>query len=152
DRAIAEREVAYRRLQLQRIDAELDGRPMSSGSASSDDALSTQMYAQGLARHRAYEDSLSTERAVLAQAEAELEGARQQVVKLEKVLPSLKEEEAGLAKLAGEGNVARMQLLQKERDRIGAEQDLQSQTRTVESLTSKITESRTRIARTTSDY
>jgi hemolysin D len=150
DHAIVTKEVDLRRLQLARIDAELSGRPMAGKAAA--DSLFTQVHAEGRARRQSYEDALSTERAVLAQAEADLEAAQQQVIKLERVLPSLKDEEASLSKLAEEGNVARIQLQQKQRERISAEQDLQSQDRTVRSLMSRIDESRTRIARITSDY
>jgi len=150
DQTIAAKEVALRRLQLQRIDAELAGRSMHADENS--ESLFAEVDAQARGRQRAYQDALSTERAVFAQAESELEAAQQQVIKLEKVLPSLIEEEAALAKLSVEGNVARMQALQKQRERISSEQDLHSQRRTAESLTSKIDESRTRIARITSDY
>lgn len=150
DHAIVEREVSLRRLQLARIDAELEGKPMQ-GSADGDE-LFAQVEAQARARRQAYEDLLNTERAVLAQAEADLEAARQQVIKLEKLLPTLREEEESLTKLAAEGNVARIQALQKQRERISAEQDLHSQMQTMASLESRIAESRTRIASITSGY
>jgi len=150
DHAIVTKEVDFRRLQLARIDAELNGRPMS-GTAEAG-SLFAQVNAEGRARQQSYEDALSTERAVLAQAEADLEATQQQVIKLEKVLPSLRDEETSLGKLAEEGHVARIQLQQKQRERIGAEQDLQTQTRTVRSLRSRIDESRTRVTRITSDY
>jgi hemolysin D len=150
DRSIAAKEVSLRKLQLQRIDAELNGRSMS--VADSADTLFAPINAQARARHQAYEDALSTEQTVLAQSTADLEAARQQLIKYQKVLPSLREEETALANLAAQGNVAKVQALQKQRERIDTEQDLESQTRTVESLTSKIAESYTRITRITSDY
>jgi hemolysin D len=150
DQEIAFREVALRQLQLQRIDAELAGRPMA-GKANPD-SLFAEVHEQGRARHQAYEDALSMERAVLAQAEAELEAANQQLVKLEKLVPTYEDEEAALVKLAGDGVVPRLQAVQKQRERITAEQDLLSQNRTALSLTSKIAESQRRIARTTSEY
>jgi HlyD family secretion protein len=150
DRAIAAKEVDVRRLQLARIDTEISGRQMSGNL--SGQLLFTQVDAEGRARHQAYQDALSTQRTVLAQAEADLEAARQQVIKLEKVLPTLTEEDASLGKLATEGNVARMVAQQKQRERITAEQDLRIQTRNVQSLVSRTEESRTRIAYITSDY
>lgn len=150
DRAIIQRDVEYLRLQIARIDSELDGRPMEDIQVV--DALSVQVHAQARARRRAYEDLLGTERAVLEQVEAQLESARQQVIKLEKILPSLREEEGSLDKLAAEGNVARMHAHEKQRERVSAEQDLRSQIRTVEGLESRLNEARSRMAGITSDY
>jgi hemolysin D len=151
DSAIVAKEIQLRELQLRRIDAELSGRPMI-GAEHDRSQLLEEVMAQGSARSRAYEDALQTERALLEQAEEELESARAQVVKLEKLMPIFSQEEESLAKLAAQGLVPKFQYSEKQRERIETEQNLASQRRTALSITSRIAESRGRIARVTSDY
>jgi hemolysin D len=151
DAAIVRKEMEARGLQLRRIDAEMSGKPMV--RAATDLAtLYDEVDSQATARHRAYEDTLNTERASLAQVEQDLAGAQAQVVKLEQLLPIFREEETSLEKLAEQGLVPRFQLSEKRRERIESEQNLNSQRRTVASLRSRITEVTARIARVGSDY
>jgi hemolysin D len=150
DSAIVAKEVELRKLQLRRIDAELNGRAMR--SEITDASLFAEVDAQGQARKQVYLDALQTERSVLAQGESDLGAAQEQVTKLQKLLPTYQDEEQGLAKLLEEGHVSRIQFAQKQRERIQTEQDLLSQKRTVQSIESRINEARSRIAHTTSDY
>jgi len=151
DRTIADKEVTLRRLQLRRIDAELRDVAMRR-VASDSGGMFAEVDAQARARRQVYRDSLSTEEAGLAQSQADLAAGQQQLTKLEKVLPSHREEEAALAKLAEQKLVPRLQLIQKERERIQAEQDLLSQIGAIESLRARIAQSETRIAHLASDY
>lgn len=150
DTEIVAREVQLRRLQLERIEAELAGRPMT--SVAQEDVLVKEVQAQAAGRRRAYEDALRTERAALVQAQEELRAAEAQVVKLEQLLPLYREEEASLEKLASQGLVAKFQFTEKQRQRIETEQNLASQQRNAESIRSRIAEVQGRIARVTSEY
>ena len=151
DSAIVAGEVEARELQLRRIDAELGGRRMQ--RLPGDDAAAfAEVESQGIARQSAYQDVLRTEKALLAQSLQTLEGAHEQVVKLQKLLPILRGEEDGLYTLAQQGVVPKFQHSEKQRQRIDTEQNLASQQRTVLGLESKIAESHGRIARVTSEY
>jgi hemolysin D len=114
--------------------------------------LFREVEAQGIARQRTYRDALRTERALETQAEEELLGARAQLVKLEQLLSIIAEEDASLADLARQGLVPKFQRAEKQRARIETEQNLASQHRTVTSLESRLAESRSRLARVTSEY
>jgi hemolysin D len=150
DRNIVAKEVESRRLQLRRIDAELKDASMK--RTANDGSLFLEVDAQARARIQAYRDGLGTEQATLAQSQAELEAGQQQLVKLEKLVPSYREEEAALARLVEQGHVSRLQFTQKQRERIQTEQDLLSQGKTVSSLQARIAQSQTRFARLTSEY
>jgi len=151
DTAIVAKEVELRTLQLRRIEAEMSGGHMIIAADDSPERF-REMDAQAFARRRAYQDALQTEQAVQAQAEQDLEGAQEQAVKLEKLLPIFSEEENSLAKLASQRLVSKFQFSGKQRERIETEQNLASQRRTVTSARSRIAESRGRIAHITSDY
>ena len=151
DTAIVANEVDLRSLQLRRIDAEMSGRSMSR-SAEHSEVLFQQVDAQATGRRRAYEDALQTERAVLQQAQEDLEGGHAQLVKLEKLLPIYRDEEVALAKLSEQGLVPKFQFSEKQRQRIETEQDMLSQRRSIASLESRIAESNGRIARVSSEY
>jgi HlyD family secretion protein len=151
DAAIVAKEVESRDLQLRRIEWELSGRPMLQAPGDSAAAFA-EVQGQGIARQRAHQDLLQTERALLAQSRQNLDGAQEQVVKLQKLLPILRGEEDGLYKLAQEGVVPKFQHSEKQRQRIDTEQNLASQYSTVLSLESRIAESNGRIARATSEY
>lgn len=151
DTAIVADEVELRGLQLRRIEAEMSDMKMIR-LTKDPDAMFRRVEAQAEARGRAYRDTLRMEAAVLEQAKEELEGARAQLIKLEKLLPIYREEEEALAKLAQQGLIPKFQSAEKQRERIETEQNLFSQRRTVASLQSRIAESNGRIARVTSDY
>jgi hemolysin D len=151
DAAIATNEVESRDLQLRRIEAELSGRPMQKLAADASAAFA-EVESQGIARQKAYQDVLQTEKALLAQALQNLEGAQEQVIKLQKLLPIIRGEEDGLFVLAQQGVVPKFQHSDKQRQRIDTEQNLASQLSTVLGLKSRIAESNGRIARVTSEY
>lgn len=146
-----ENEVLLRRLQLRRIDAELAGRPLA---AKSDDPplLYAQVEAQHRARRQAYQDALDAERAALARAEQDLKGAREAETKLRQTGPIYKEQEAAWEKLTNEGFAGRLNLLERQRQRIENEQDLKTQSNTVESLRASISQSEKKVAQIASNY
>jgi HlyD family secretion protein len=151
DATIAAEELERRRLQLRRIEFEMTGQPMQR-LPGGDAALFGEMQAEAAGRRRAYEDGVGAERAALAQAQEELEGALAQQAKLEQLLPIFQEEQQSLAKLAEQGLVPKFQYAEKQRERIETEQNLVSQRRTVTGLRARITQGQSRIALVTSDY
>lgn len=85
-------ELQLRRLQLRRIDAELAGTPLSR-VAGDPPELFAHMATQHRAHRQAYQDSLDAERAVLAKAEHDLQGARETEAKLKQTVPIYREQE-----------------------------------------------------------
>ena len=67
DLSVVQQELALRRLQLRRIDAELAGRPLER-DAGDPPALFAEVEAQWAANRRALEDALAQERSVLDRA------------------------------------------------------------------------------------
>ena len=150
DRSATQNEVALRRLQLRRIDAELSNQPMA--RAAGDPALYRQVEAQYRARRQAYQDAIDTERAVIAKAQQDLRGSMETEAKLRQTGPIYQEQEAAWQKLADEGFAGRLFLLERQRQRIENQQDLKAQQFTVASLKATITQSEKKIAQITSAY
>lgn len=132
DAATLRNEVALRRLQLRRIDAELRGTPLDA-SPEDPPQLHAQVEAQREARVRAHEASLAEERSVIARARREMQAAQETRAKLAGALPMLLEQEQAFAKLAREGYAGKLMLAQRSRERLEAEQDLRAQEHRVES-------------------
>lgn len=146
-----ENELAVKRLQLARIDAELSGRSMQKQP---DDPLDlfVQTQAQLKARQMAYRDALDGERAALARAEQDYRAARQQEQKLVVTTPIARQQEEGWNQLMKEGFAGKLMALDKTRARIETEQDLAAQRHATEGLKAAIEQSRKRIAQISSNY
>ena len=132
DVASVQNEIALRRLQLRRIDAELRGVPLAA-EAGDPPRLYAQVEAQREARVRAHEASLAEERSVIARARREMQAAQETRAKLAGALPMLLEQEQAFARLAREGYAGKLMLSQRSRERLEAEQDLRAQEHRVES-------------------
>lgn len=150
DRNTTQNEVALRRLQLRRIDAELSNQPMA--RVAGDPALYRQVEAQYRARLQAYQDAIDAERAVIARAQQDLRGSMETEAKLRQTGPIYQEQEAAWQKLADEGFAGRLFLLERQRQRIENQQDLKTQQFTVASLKATITQSEKKIAQIASAY
>ena len=150
DRSTTQNEVALRRLQLRRIDAELSNQPMA--RAAGDPALYRQVEAQYQARRQAYQDAIDAEHAVIAKAQQDLRASMETEAKLRQTGPIYQEQEAAWQKLADEGFAGRLYLLERQRQRIENQQDLKTQQFTVASLKATITQSEKKIAQITSAY
>lgn len=146
-----ENELAVKRLTLQRIDAELAGKPMQRRQEDPE-ALYARVEAQAKARRQAYEDALGAERALLEKAEQDYRASLQQEKKLASTLPIMKDQEAGWIQLKTEGFAGRLMALDKTRARIEVEQELAAQQHTAQSLKAAIEQSRRRTAQITSNY
>ncbi len=151
DKRTLENELALKRLQLRRIDAELAG---ATRLARLDEApeLFAQVEAQFRARRRAHLDQLETERAQLTKAEQDLRAAEEIAAKLERSLPIAIEQEQSYEKLVREGFANRLAYLEKQRDRIAMEQDLKAQQFAIAGLKATVEQTRNGVSQLQSAY
>ncbi len=151
DAATARNEIATRRLQLRRIDAELGGTPLLRAP---DDPphLYAQAEAQRDARAQAHEASLAEQRSAVARARRELQAAGETRTKLEAELPMLEEQERAFQKLARDGYAGRLMVAQRSRERLGVEQDLRAQEHRVEAARAAAEQGERRIAQLAATY
>ncbi|MEW6689242.1 MAG: HlyD family type I secretion periplasmic adaptor subunit [Pseudomonadota bacterium] len=145
DLAGAQNEVALRRLQLRRIDAELAGSALAP-QAGDPPRLHAQVEAQRDARVHAHEASLAEQRSAIARAERDMRAARETRDKLAGALPLLVEQEQAFARLAREGYTGKLMLAQRSRERLELEQDLRAQEHRVEAARAAIEQGTRRIA------
>ncbi|HUK05810.1 MAG TPA: HlyD family type I secretion periplasmic adaptor subunit [Burkholderiales bacterium] len=151
DAATARNEIATRRLQLRRIDAELAGAPLAR-EAGDPPRLLAQAEAQREARVQAQEAALAEQRAAVARARRELQAAGETRTKLEGALPMLQEQERAFQKLAREGYAGRLMVAQRSRERMDAEQDLRAQEQRVEAARAAAEQGERRIAQLAAAY
>lgn len=151
DFAAARNEIALRRLQLRRIDAELASTPLAAG-AQDPPRLHAQVEAQRAARAHAYEASLAEQRTVIARARLDMQAAQETRAKLAGTLPALIEQEQAFAKLAREGYAGRLMLAQRSRERLEVEQDLRAQEHRVEGARATIEQGERRTAQIGATY
>ena len=151
DGRILDTEIALRRLQIRRIDAELSGASFEHQEGDRDD-LYAQVQAQFSARRRAFDDSLAAERSALAKAEEDLRTAQEIEAKLKRTAPIYVEQEKAWDKLAREGFAGKLLALERRRSRIENEQDLQAQSAAVMSSRAAIAMSERRIAQLASNH
>jgi hemolysin D len=151
DITTVENELHLDRLQLRRIDAELNGSSFTRQSGD-DPAIFRQVAAQYQANRRAVRDQADGERAELDKAEQELRAAQEMESRLRQTVPIYREQERVNKNLADDGYVSRLAVLDKTRERIEKEQELKAQGHQVASLRAAITQSRSRIAQYQSSY
>ena len=144
-------EVARKRLQLRRIDAELAGTSLRRQSDDPSD-MAAQVEAQLQARRQAYVDSLGAETALRARAEHDMGSAAEIEAKLRQTAPIYREQEQAWQQLAREGFAGRLLALDRQRSRIEVEQELKAQSRNIESLRATIDQADKRIAQIHSNY
>ncbi|HEX7385489.1 MAG TPA: HlyD family type I secretion periplasmic adaptor subunit [Burkholderiaceae bacterium] len=151
DAATARNEIATRRLQLRRIDAELGGTALLRAP---DDPpqLHAQAEAQREARAQAHEASLAEQRSAVARARRELQAAGETRTKLEAELPMLEEQERAFQKLARDGYAGRLMVAQRSRERLGVEQDLRAQEHRVEAARAAAEQGERRMAQLAAAY
>lgn len=151
DRRAIATELAVKALELRRIEAELNDRPMHQ-RPSDDKVLYGQVAAQYAARREAQRDALDAERALLAKARQDLGAAREVEAKLAKVLPIYRDQAEGWDKLAKEGFAGRLMAMERRRQLIESEQDLRVQVHNIASLEATIEQSQKRVAQIASNY
>jgi HlyD family secretion protein len=138
-------DIAQRRLQLRRIDAELAGTKLA---AAPDDPPGpfAQVEAQREARVQAHEAALAEQRTAIARARREMQAATETRAKLAGALPVLEEQERAFERLARDGYAGKLMLAQRSRERLEAEQDLRAQEHRVEGARATIDQGERRIA------
>ena len=151
EQTTVETDLALRRLQLRRIDAELANTPFNANKQDRLD-LHAQAAAQYRANREAYRSQMDSEQAVLAKAEQDLNGAIEMESRLRQIVPIYQEQEAAHDKLVKDGFVSKLAGLDKTRERIEKEQELKAQAHQVASLRATIEQSRKRLAQITSAY
>jgi HlyD family secretion protein len=141
----------HKRLSLRRIDAQLDGAPLTQRGDDPPE-LFRQVQAQYAANRQAYENALAQERAVLDKAKSDLAAAEAVRRKLAQVLPHYREQEAAYAKLEKDGFAGRLMYTDKQRERIEKEQDLRAQEAVIASAAATIAQQEKRIVQIGADY
>lgn len=144
-------ELARRRLQVRRIDAELGG-ALFPRARDDPAALHAQVDAQLRARREAHADALAGEQALRARSVHELGAATELETKLRRVEPIQREQAQAWALLAREGYAGRLLALERQRPHLETEQDLKAQANTVEGLRASIAQADQRIAQLRSGY
>jgi HlyD family secretion protein len=158
DRAVSEadsrsfaNELAVKRMQLRRIDAELAGKPMQQQSGDSPEMFA-EVAAQYRARRQAYLDGLEAEQAALAKADQDYRAALQQEAKFARIVPLVQAQDAGWQQLVKEGFAGKLMALDKTSVRVEQEQELAAQHHAVQSLKANLDQSKKKIAQITSTY
>lgn len=144
-------DLALKRLQLRRVDAELAGLPMLSRPGD-DPQLFLPVLNQYLARRQAYQDALAQEHAVLEKTRHDGEAAQALLHKLQQTVPSYRQSAVAFERLGREGFYSPLAVEEKRRERIEKEQDLHAQRATVSSIRSTMAASEKRLAQITSGY
>jgi len=151
DAAAVQNEIATRRLQLRRIDAELAGAPLAR-LPEDPPGLYAQVEAQREARSQAQEANLAEQRSVIARARRDMQAATETRTKLAGALPVLVEQERAFERLAREGYAGKLMVAQRSRERLDAEQDLRAQEHRVEGARAAIEQAERRIAQLAAGY
>ncbi|CAG0970438.1 Leukotoxin export protein LtxD [Methylophilaceae bacterium] len=141
----------HKTLELRRTDAELSGLPFVREAGDSPQ-LFQRIQAAYLSNRRALEDDLAAERASRQRATQELASALEIQRKLEETLPAYQAQEASFEKLGKVGFAGNLMVMEKKRERIEKEQDLQAQKYNAMSLQASIAQSDRRLAQIQSDY
>lgn len=140
-----------RRLQLRRIDAELDGRRMLPSPDDPED-LFRRVEAQYVERRRAFEDAVGTAREAFNRAGRDFEAAREVLAKLKAVVPILNAQSAAYVELGRSGFVAQLAVRDKQREAIEKARDLSAQQETVAGLAAGVAQADRQVRQLVSKY
>lgn len=151
DLGAIETEYLRKKVQLDRIDAELNDRPFAS-SIEGGGVLVREAAAQYAANRNALSAALAEERSRLTKAEQELAAARQQRERLEAVLPHYREQDKAYEKLVKEGFAGGLMGSDKRRERIEKEQELATQGHLIASAQASIDQSQKKLRQIQADY
>jgi len=134
-------ELESAKLQLRSIEAELAGKEFDKID-SDQDAIFDKAYQQYQERRKEYQSQVKQKQAVLNQAQQDLEAAREIYKKLKETLPIHRANEEAIKRLGKKGYATKLDILEKQRIRIEAEQDLRAQGHMIQSTKAKIQETR----------
>lgn len=144
-------ELVRRTLQRRRADAELAERSFERHAGDPDEAYSTAL-AQYEANRRVHRDAMLQESAAVERLAQELSAARATERKLERVAPIVRSAAARYGQLHSEGFVSELALLERERDRIEKDHDLDAQRHVVAGLDAALRQAERRLAQVLSGY
>lgn len=144
-------ELVRRTLQRRRADAELAERSFERHAGDPDEAYSTAL-AQYEANRRVHRDAMLQESSAVERLAQELSAARTTERKLERVAPIVRSAAARYGQLHSEGFVSELALLERERDRIEKDHDLDAQRHVVAGLDAALRQAERRLAQVLSGY
>jgi len=133
-------------MQVRRIEAELSGNAFIS-KPGDEASIFREVFQQYEANVASFHSSIDEQKSVRMQAEQEKASAQAVLEKLKETLPIYVKNEAALKKLSDKGYVNKLDILQKQKERIIAEQDMHAQERKIASLTAKIEQVENKIER-----
>jgi len=142
---------SLKRLQMERIDAELTGRELVRPSAVSDD-LWRQVQGQLLANRLNLRDAIAQESAVLSKARHDWQAAQTLAHKLTESLPHYHRSALAFERLGDEGFFSALAVDDKRREWLERERDLQAQLATLAGMQAQVLASEKRLAQLTSRY
>ena len=138
-------------LALRRIDAELGGRPLVRQNEDPQE-LFAQVLAQYNTNLQANRSAIDEQQSVLERAKQDMASAQEIKNKLEQTLPHYREEEKAYEDLFKSGTVAKLQYMEKQRERIEKEHDLKTQEYTIKSNQALMAQAQKKIAQIMADY
>lgn len=144
-------QLALKRLQLRRIDAELAGTPLEMQDGDVPETFA-QVTAQYGARRLAHLDAVGAETALLAKAKADYAASLEMQIKLKQSAPIYKEQAQAWAQLARDGFAGKLLALERKRVHLESEQDLLAQNAAVRSLGAQVQQAERRLAQIASRY
>jgi HlyD family secretion protein len=151
DRNGAISDLATEKMQVRRIEAELNDRPMLPQPG--DDAqLFAQVRQEYMARRRNYADNLAQERFLLDKAAFDRDSARETMAKLEQTLPTYQTAATNFADLARDGYVPALHSADKQREAIEKARELEAQKAIVASLGAAYAAQRQKVGQLQSAY
>lgn len=151
DKTTVETELALRSLQLQRVDAELAGRPLARPADAPAD-LFRQVSAQYRDRRQTYEDAVGQAQENLRKTQREYDAAREVLAKLAEVTPILKQQADAYADMGKDGYVAQVMVRDKQREYLEKSRDRTAQESTVASLAAAVAAAGRQLAQIGSKY
>lgn len=146
-----ESDLALAHLELRRVEAELSNSTFSRQSGD-DPGWFDKVRAKYDANRSAHDSSVVELRAELDQARQDQAAARETRKKLSETLPLYREAERAYKKLATGGYSNRLALIDKQRERIEAEQDLRTQEHAISSLSARIEQTQSKLANLQAGY
>lgn len=144
-------EIQATKLQLSRVAAELVGKELTV-NAKKITEINARMLAQYRVNRSAYRHELKQEEASLDRLRKEQEGAHDIHEKLQETLVLYQASEKVVSDLRKEGYISKIEILDKQRDRIKAETNLKSQAGAIKSLGARISEAQEKIGQIKSAY
>jgi hemolysin D len=144
-------DLAFKSLQLRRIDAELAGVPLQRKAGDVDEVF-RQVDAQFHERRQAYLDAVAQQQEALKKAQHEYDAAKEVMTKLRSVTPILKQQADAYHDLGKQGFAGQVMVRDKEREYIEKSQDLRAQDETVASLQAAMAQEREQLRQISSKY